>query len=165
MPGYIYLVMMADGVYKVGRTQQDYGLDLKRFKAYPRDATIVFVRECSELDVNRFETKILKTLKEELGKHPRGSEYFVGSSRFMILTINDILDADPQAEFLQTLEYGDDFWIPFDFLQVRFNTFCRVKGYPKRLLTVKSVVETREGLGECEIVRGVRYPQPNPETV
>jgi hypothetical protein len=30
MPGYIYLIMMADGVYKVGRTQQDYGLRLSR---------------------------------------------------------------------------------------------------------------------------------------
>jgi hypothetical protein len=35
MPGYIYLIMMADGVYKVGRTHQDYGNHLKRLKSYP----------------------------------------------------------------------------------------------------------------------------------
>ena len=35
--------MMADGVYKVGRTSQDYGTHLKRLKAYPGDSVISMV--------------------------------------------------------------------------------------------------------------------------
>ena len=162
MVAYIYLVQMADGVHKAGRTEQDFGLDLKRFKSYPRDATVLFIRTCSELDVQRYETKILKNFRTKFGKHPRGSEYFQGDERYMIRTINDIMNSDPQAEFFETLEKGPEFWIPFVFLQAHFDTFCRVHGYAKRFLDVDTVCETRDGLVDCDIVEGVRVRPKSP---
>ena len=157
MPGYIYLIMMADGVYKVGRTQQDSGLDLKRFKAYPRDSTVVFVRSCSEYDVIRYETQVLKRFREEFGKHGRGAEYFAkGPEGPMIRAMNEIMDVEPQNEFFKRLEKGPEFWTPLSFLQVRFDTFCRGHRYAPRPLDVDTVFERRGCLLECEIVDGVR---------
>ena len=157
MTAYIYLVRMADGVYKVGRTEQDFGLDLKRFKSYPRDATVIFVRSCSELDVNRYETQVLKKFRTEFGKHPRGAEYFIGGKEgHMIRTINEILDVEPQAEFFKGLEKAPEFWVPYSFLQGRFETFCRAKGFAKRPLDVETVFARRGCLLECEIVDGVK---------
>ena len=163
MVAYLYLVRMADGVYKVGRTQQDSGLDLKRFKAYPRDATVVFVRACSEYDVIRFETQVLKRFRKEFGKHVRGAEYFAQGAtthakteRHMILAMNEIMDVEPQNEFFAGLEKGPEFWTPLSFLQARFDTFCRGHRYAPRPLDVDTVFARRGCLLECEIVDGVR---------
>jgi hypothetical protein len=153
---YIYLIMMADGVYKVGRTEQDFGLDLKRFKSYPRDSTVVFVRMCSEFDVIRYEAQILKKFREEFGKHPRGAEYFIkGPEGPMIRMINEIMDVEPQAEFFKGLEKGPELWVPYSFLQSRFEKFCRANKYALRPLDVKTVFERRGCLLECELVLGV----------
>lgn len=153
---YIYLIRMADGVYKVGRTEQDFGLDLKRFKSYPRDSTIVFIRICSELDVIRYETQILKRFRETLGCHSRGKEYFAkGPEGPMIRTINEIMDVEPQTEFFKGLEKGPELWVPYTFLQDRFEKFCRAHKYALRPLDVETVFERRGCLLECELVLGV----------
>jgi len=161
---YVYLIRMADGVYKVGRTEQDFGLDLKRFKSYPRDSTVVFIRMCSELDVNRYESKIIKKFRETFGKHPRGAEFYqpkgpevslVPPSLYMIRTINEIMDVEPQTEFFKGLEKGPELWAPYAFLQARFDTFCRANKYALRPLDVDSVLEARGNLSECDIVEGV----------
>jgi hypothetical protein len=76
MPGYIYLVRMADAVYKVGRTFQEYGPNLKRFKAYPRDATVVMVLEVQ--DYVAVEHEVLRRCLRAFGGHLRGREFFVG---------------------------------------------------------------------------------------
>jgi hypothetical protein len=157
MPGYIYVVRMADGVYKVGRTEQDYGLDLKRFRAYPRDATVVYVRECGP-DVVSLETQILKKFREAFLKHLRGAEYFTGPSppRDMIRIINEVMDFDSQYEFFKGLEKGPEFWTPLVFLQARFDAFCRERGWPKKALDVSTVHEARGDFLECAVVVGVK---------
>jgi hypothetical protein len=76
MPGYIYLIMMADGVYKVGRTQQDYGNSLKRLKAYPGDSIIAMVLKVHDDVV--VEKEVLRRCRLAFGVHPRGLEYFRG---------------------------------------------------------------------------------------
>ena len=81
---------MADGVYKVGRTQQDYGTHLKRLKSYPADSVIVYVRKVdNEQDIERV---ILAMFVQKFGKHPRGSEYFIGDEKEMIRIIDSVLD-------------------------------------------------------------------------
>lgn len=156
---YIYLVRMADGVYKVGRTEQDFGLDLKRFRAYPRDATVIFIRTCSELDVTRYETQILRTLKDTCGFHPRGKEYVLPKGprvvSCLVRIINDIMDSDPQTEFFKTLAHGPDRWTPLVFLQARFDIFCRSHRYTPRPLDVETVFEARGCVQACELVEGV----------
>ncbi len=91
MPGYIYLIMMADGVYKVGRTEQEFGPNLRRLKSYPKDATIVYTRTC-EHDVVLVERYIVQAFRVTFGKHPRGNEYFVGPESDMIRIINLKID-------------------------------------------------------------------------
>jgi len=76
MPGYIYLIMMADGVYKVGRTQQDYGNHLKRLKSYPGDSVIVMILKVHNDVV--VEKEVLRRCRLAFGIHPRGLEYFRG---------------------------------------------------------------------------------------
>jgi hypothetical protein len=76
MPGYIYLIMMADGVYKVGRTKQDYGTTLKRLRAYPGDSVIVMVQKVYDDVV--VEKEVLRRCRLAFGVHPRGLEYFKG---------------------------------------------------------------------------------------
>ncbi len=112
MPGYIYLIMMADGVYKVGRTFQEYGPRLNRFTAYPGDSELVYVRKCE--DANKFETLILRKCRERFGCHRRGSEYFEGPENEFISIIDEVfnpkkvetpvvippLEVDPKTRFL-----------------------------------------------------------------
>lgn len=76
MPGYIYLIMMADGVFKVGRTQQEYGNSLKRLKAYPGDSVITMVMKVRDEVV--VEKEVLRRCRLAFGVHPRGLEYFRG---------------------------------------------------------------------------------------
>ena len=87
MPGYIYLIMMADGVYKVGRTTQDYGNHLKRLKSYPADSQIAYVRRTNG-DVVQLEKDIIAKFRDEFGTHPRGREYFVGNDTRMMQVID-----------------------------------------------------------------------------
>jgi len=98
MPGYIYLLMMADGVYKVGRTEQEYGTHLKRLKSYPADSQIVYVRKV-QYDLLSLENHIIDIFKNEFGKHPRGNEYFVGDENRMIEIINGIVNVKPVSAF------------------------------------------------------------------
>jgi hypothetical protein len=76
MPGYIYLIMMADGVYKVGRTQQDYGTHIKRLKDYPGDSVIAMILKIHDDVV--VEKEVLRRCRLAFGVHPRGLEYFKG---------------------------------------------------------------------------------------
>ena len=93
MPGYIYLIMMADGVYKVGRTHQDYGPHLKRLKAYPGDSIIVTVQKV--LDGGVVEKEVLRRCRDAFGDHPRGHEYFNGTEREFIKIIYECIDFVP----------------------------------------------------------------------
>ena len=97
MPGYIYLIMMADGVYKVGRTAQTIGPTIKRLGAYPGDSRTVYVRWC-EGDVADTEKRILGACRTVFGSHLRGYEYFVGDESRFIRIINEHLDEAPDAE-------------------------------------------------------------------
>lgn len=82
---------MADDVYKVGRTQQDYGPQLKRFGAYPGDSELVYVRKCTR-ELVPAESAIIRTFRARFGSHARGNEYFVGDERLMINIINKFLE-------------------------------------------------------------------------
>lgn len=96
MPGYIYMIMMADGVYKVGRTQQDHGTYLKRLKSYPPDSQIVYIRRVQG-DVMIIEAEIIEIFRNEFGKHPRGNEYFKGDENRMIEIIHELVSIPPQT--------------------------------------------------------------------
>ena len=90
MPGYIYLIRMADGVYKVGRTRQQTGLKLSRLDSYPRDSTIIYIRKTDdEIQVEKY---IVSTFLKKFGKHPRGSEYFIGDETTMTRIIDEYID-------------------------------------------------------------------------
>jgi hypothetical protein len=111
MPGYIYLIMMADGVYKVGRTQQDYGTHLKRLKSYPPDSQIVYVRKVQG-DVVSIEGEIIGMFRSEFVKHIRGNEYFTGDENRMVDIIHGVtsvkpatrLEKHPLKRFIQSNE-------------------------------------------------------------
>jgi hypothetical protein len=93
MPGYIYMIMMADGVYKVGRTNQEYGTHLKRLKAYPGDSVIVAVQKVWDDVV--VEKEVLRRCREAFGGHPRGQEYFTGPEREFVKIIHECIDFVP----------------------------------------------------------------------
>jgi len=93
MPGYIYLIMMADGVYKVGRTQQDYGTHLKRLKAYPGDSVIVTAQKVWDEVV--VENEVLRRCREAFGCHIRGREFFIGPEKELIKIIYECIDFVP----------------------------------------------------------------------
>jgi hypothetical protein len=90
MPGYIYLIRMADGVFKVGRTQQEYGTHLKRLKAYPKDSTMIYIRKTD--DECESERCIIAMFVQKFGHHPRGFEYFTGDEKEMVRIIESVLD-------------------------------------------------------------------------
>ena len=94
MPGYIYLIMMADGVYKVGRTSQDYGTHIKRLKSYPGDSIIAMVLKVHDDVV--VEKEVLRRCRLAFGVHPRGLEYFKG----------------PEDEFMQIIYECKNFGAP-----------------------------------------------------
>jgi hypothetical protein len=56
--GYIYLLEMADGVYKVGRTGQEIGPRIKRMSGYPGDSRLVIIRWSDQNEIH--ERKIVK---------------------------------------------------------------------------------------------------------
>ena len=93
MPGYIYLIMMADGVYKVGRTKQDYGTTLKRLRVYPGDSVIVMVQKVYDDVV--VEKEVLRRCREKFGPHLRGREYFIGSETEFINIIHECMNFRP----------------------------------------------------------------------
>ncbi len=109
MPGYIYLIRMADGVYKVGRTTQEYGPNLGRLQSYPKDSTVVYIRTC-EHDIVVVERYIIRAFRTTFGKHPRGNEYFVGSEPEMIRIINTKIDKfhDVDAKHLSFMPIIDE---------------------------------------------------------
>ena len=88
MPGYIYLIMMADGVFKVGRTNQACGMNIQRFKAYPADSTVCLVRKYNG-KLPELERLILIEFGKQFKKHPRGYEYFTGREDDMINVIHE----------------------------------------------------------------------------
>jgi hypothetical protein len=88
MPGYIYLLRMADGVYKVGRTNQAYGMNIQRFKSYPADSTVCLVRKYNG-KLPELEKFILVEFRRRFKQHPRGYEYFTGSEDNMINVIHE----------------------------------------------------------------------------
>lgn len=133
MPGYIYLIMMADGVYKVGRTQQDYGNTLKRLKSYPPDSVIVYVRKIQGY-INHVESLILELFRNEFGKHVRGNEYFIGDENRMIEIINQVVHvtpASPSTHPLKRFIESDEIIIdksrlcPLKVLISVYNDWCR----------------------------------------
>ena len=89
MPGYIYLIMMADGVYKVGRTEQSYGMNLQRFKKYPADSIVAFVRKYNG-NLPELEKMIINEFHQRFKKHIRGHEYFTGVEDDMINVIHEL---------------------------------------------------------------------------
>jgi hypothetical protein len=93
MPGYIYLLMMADGVYKVGRTEQEYGTQLKRLRAYPADSVIVSVQKVRDGVV--VEREVIRRCRVAFGDHPRGREYFTGPEKELIKIIYECSDFVP----------------------------------------------------------------------
>lgn len=132
--GYIYLIMMADGVYKVGRTEQEYGTTLKRFKSYPADSVITYVRKVQS-DPVILENQIIEILRNEFGKHPRGNEYFVGDENRMIEIINGIVNVKPGTVFekhplKRFIESGNivldpTTFCPLKLFIVRYKAWCR----------------------------------------
>jgi len=131
MPGYIYLIMMADGVYKVGRTQQDYGLGLKRLRMYPADSQIILIQKTVE-DVER---EIIDIFKNEFGKHPRGTEYFQGDENRMIEIIHRAvslppasrLEKHPLKRFIDSSTVLDQSkYCPFNLFIALFNEWCQI---------------------------------------
>jgi hypothetical protein len=133
MPGYIYLLMMADGVYKVGRTEQEYGTHLKRLKSYPADSVIVYVRKVQ--DEVQCEKEILCVMRNEFGKHTRGHEYFIGDENRMIEIINGIVNIKPVSMFdkhpLKKFIESDDIMLgpskscPLDMVIYKYKKWCR----------------------------------------
>jgi hypothetical protein len=134
MPGYIYLIMMADGVYKVGRTQQDYGNYLKRLKSYPPDSQIVYVRKVQG-DVLAIETEIIEMFRNEFGKHIRGNEFYLGDENRMIEIIHQVTRTDPVARFknhaLKRFIESDKIIVdpsrscPLNVMALHFREWCR----------------------------------------
>lgn len=88
--GYIYLLEMADGVYKVGRTSQEIGPRIKRMSGYPGDSRLVMIRWSDQTETH--ERKIVICFNSLFGRHLRGLEYFVGDEAKMINIINSTID-------------------------------------------------------------------------
>jgi hypothetical protein len=87
MPGYIYLIRMADGVYKIGQTGQEIGPRIKRLGTYPGDSRVVTVVWYSGTVIDA-ERSILRQFRNLFGSHIRGREYFMGDEKYMINIIN-----------------------------------------------------------------------------
>jgi hypothetical protein len=82
---YIYLIREREfinkneQVYKVGRTTQERGLIIKRFKAYKKGSEIIFLKSVENTQVNTIENVVKKIFNEKFKKHNDGTEYFIGS--------------------------------------------------------------------------------------
>jgi hypothetical protein len=140
MPGYIYLIMMADGVYKVGRTQQDYGNYLKRLKNYPGDSVITMVLKVYNDVV--VEKEVLRRCRLEFGNHPRGLEYFKGPEEEFVKIIyecrNFSVPPPPPPPPLQRVRSQIDYFlggnntritprafVPLDVMILHYLSFCQ----------------------------------------
>jgi|LakMenEpi03Aug12_release.lakeMendotaPanAssembly.Ray.scaffolds.fasta_scaffold23575_3 hypothetical protein len=131
---YIYLIMMADGVYKIGRTEQEYGTQLKRLKSYPADSVIVYVRKVQN-DLLSLENHIIDIFRNEFGKHPRGNEYFIGDENRMIEIINgsvnqkptSMFDKHPLKKFIKSdvIILDPSKYCPMSFFIVKYKEWCR----------------------------------------
>jgi len=82
---YIYLIREREfinkneQVYKIGRTTQEKGLTIERFKAYKKGSEIIFLKSVENTHVNTIENIIKKIFNEKFKKHNDGTEYFIGS--------------------------------------------------------------------------------------
>lgn len=82
---YIYLIREREfinknePVYKVGRTTQERGLTIERFKAYKKGSEIIFLKSVCTTKVNSMENVIKTLFNEKFKKHNDGTEYFIGS--------------------------------------------------------------------------------------
>lgn len=138
MPGYIYLIMMADGVYKVGRTFQEFGTHIKRLKSYPADSQIVYVRRTNG-DAVVIEREIIKAFQTEFGIHPRGREFFTGNDTRMVQIIDAFLVCQYKREFKPLehfmvsdhIKYGPEFFCPQQVFVSRFFQYCKDTGFQK----------------------------------
>ena len=136
MPGYIYLIMMADNVYKVGRTFQEFGNHLKRLKSYPADSQIVYVRRTNG-DAVVLEREIIKAFQTEFGSHPRGREFFTGNDTRMVQIIDAFLVCQYKREFKplehfmvsEHLKYGSELFCPQRVFVARFFQYCKDNGF------------------------------------
>ena len=143
MPGYIYLIMMADGVYKVGRTQQDYGNSLKRLKAYPGDSIISMVLKVHDDVV--VEKEVLRRCRLAFGVHPRGLEYFKGPEDEFMKIIYECNNFTPSPKapkapkvpepyrrlndvekYLRSRnpKHGQDLFVPLAVIECAYDDFC-----------------------------------------
>ena len=86
--------MMADGVYKTGKTKQERLNRINRLGQYPGDITVILVRKCPIENVDEIERLILSYFVKEFTKHQRGNEYFTGNENDMIKVINAIIDGN-----------------------------------------------------------------------
>ena len=152
MVSYIYLIMMADGVYKVGRTQQDCGLRLSRFDSYPRDSMIIYIR-MFEHDIHLLEANLIREFKKEFGSHQRGREYFTGDQGKMVAIINSSIqnhmdDYRRIEEFLKSpdIVHGPDLYIPLGAFELAFMRFCHKKGYRRPMFnkSIMKILDVRE---------------------
>ena len=144
MPGYIYLIMMADGVYKVGRTQQDYGNHLKRLKSYPGDSVIAMVLKVHDDVV--VEKEVLRRCRLAFGVHPRGLEYFKGPEDEFMNIIYECKNFTPKVpkapkvpkpykrlndveKYLRSNNpvHGRDLFVPLLVIEHAYEEFCRVR--------------------------------------
>ena len=125
MPGYIYLIMMADGVYKVGRTAQDYGTTLKRLRAYPSDSVIVMVQKVYDDVV--VEKEVLRRCREKFGPHLRGREYFIGSETEIINIIHECMNfqnQNPTPNHVKTEQSSAEIYLMSKNLIIRHDLFA-----------------------------------------
>jgi len=148
MPGYIYLIMMADGVYKVGRTQQDYGTHIKRLRAYPGDSIISMVMKVHDDVV--VEREVLRRCRLAFGSHPRGLEYFKGPEEEFMKIIYECMNfrapapkplpvpkppkvPEPYRRLNDVEKYlrshnpvrGPDLFVPLAVIEYAYDEFCR----------------------------------------
>jgi hypothetical protein len=158
MPSYIYLIMMADGVYKVGRTEQERGLRLSRLDSYPRDSMIIYIR-VFEHDIHLLESNLIRLFKKEFGNHPRGREYFIGDKAKMVSIIHECIENHMDdyrhiGEFLNSpdLVYGPDLYVPLGAFELAFMRFCHRKGYRRPMFnkSVMKILDVRETLNPLQ---------------
>ena len=162
MPGYIYLIMMADGVYKIGMTAQTIGPSIKRLGAYPGDSRTVYVRWC-EGDVSDMERRLIWEFRRRFGKHQRGNEYFVGPEETMIDIITTFF-TDPEhkksvtcslEQFLNSefVNKGDDLCVPLNVFVSHYYLFCT----ERRLMRFEYGSAPFRRLINCQIIREPRH--------
>ena len=129
---------MADGVYKVGRTQQDYGTHIKRLKDYPGDSIITMVLKVHDDVV--VEREVLRRCRLAFGVHPRGLEYFRGPEDEFMKIIYECKNFKPPRvmhkpyqrlndveKYLQSNnpKHGQDLFVPLLVIEQTYEEFCK----------------------------------------